>query len=459
MENRVKQLEKREDLLLKSEDFTKKYNRNKVIAEYTLGCKTNQYETDAIMNLFYKEDYKSVAFDELADIYLVNTCTVTSVGNKKSRQMIRRAKKNNPNAIVIVMGCYAQVSTEEVAALEEVDIIIGTNARSQMLYYLERYIMLDLKSPVIHVDDIMKVTEFEDLTLGTELKNTRAFIKIQEGCNQFCSYCIIPYARGRVRSRDFNNILTEIQHLTESGYAEFVLTGIHIGSYGIDINHTLIELLESINEIEGVKRIRLGSIEPRLIDETFCNRLKPLKKVCDHFHLSLQSGSDTVLKRMNRKYTTEDFENAVKRLRTIYDSPAITTDIIVGFPGESEAEFMETLKFVETIKFSEIHVFPYSIREGTKAATMKDQIPMPVKKSRSEVLIQKAGELNEQYMRTFIGKVQEIVVEEIDGNIAVGHSTNYLKVSWPLEGHERLGSFCKVTLITLENGQLVGISL
>lgn len=459
MEQLFNQIENKADLLLSIDAFKAKYGRHKVVATLTLGCKTNQYETDAILNLFYKEGYQSVDFHEAADIYLVNTCTVTAVGNKKSRQMIRRAKKINPNAIVIVMGCYAQVSTDEVATLEEVDIIVGTNARAQMLYYLEQFITLELKAPVIHVEDIMKVTTFEDLSLGTELKNTRAFIKIQEGCNQFCSYCIIPYARGRVRSRMLDSIVSEIKKLTQSGYKEFVLTGIHIGSYGIDNGQTLIDLLEAIDCIEGVDRIRLGSVEPRLITEAFCERIKQLKHLCDHFHLSLQSGSDTVLKRMNRKYSSEAYAVAVDRLREIYGTPAITTDIIVGFPGETEEEFLETVAFAKRMAFSEIHVFPYSIREGTKAATMAGQLDMSVKKARAEALIQVATELKNAYYGSFVGTTQEVIVEEILGGKAHGHTVKYHKVVWDAQEQDQVGEKSTVSILKVEDDALMGMTV
>lgn len=446
----------REDLLLSSEIFYDRYQRHKRIATLTLGCKTNQYETDAILNLFYAEHYESVAFDDTADIYLVNTCTVTAVGNKKSRQMIRRAKKINPNAIVIVMGCYAQVSTEEVASLAEVDIIIGTNARAQMLFYIEQFITLQLKSPVVHVEDIMKVTQFEDLALGTELKNTRAFIKIQEGCNQFCSYCIIPYARGRVRSRANQSIIDEIQSLVQNGYTEFVLTGIHIGSFGIDTQSSLIELLEAIDAVEGVQRIRLGSVEPRLITDAFIERISRLKHLCDHFHLSLQSGSNTVLKRMNRKYTAEEYLSAVEKLRSIYSAPAITTDIIVGFPGETEEEFSQTRQFVEKVAFSEVHVFPYSIREGTKAATMEGQLDMSVKKSRADILIKQTHELKLAYLQLFVGQEKDVILEEIENNLCVGHTVNYMKVQWPQTADSKVGSCYTIKIEKLQNEVLIG---
>lgn len=405
------------------------------VAFVTLGCKTNQYETDALMDLFYKNRYEIVDFDDFADVYVINTCTVTNVSDKKSRQMIRRAKKSNPDGTVVVLGCYAQISPDEVSAIEGVDVVIGTDSRSNVIHYIEQYRAGITDKPYVVVEDIMKITNFEEMTVSSITTHTRAFIKIQEGCNQYCSYCIIPYARGQVRSRTPENILSEINALTEKGYMEFVLTGIHIGSYGLDFDDIrLIDLLERIHAIEGVKRIRLGSIEPRLINDAFIKRIRPLTKLCDHFHLSLQSGSDTVLKRMNRKYTANEYFEAVQKLKDLYGSPSITTDIIVGFPGESDSEFEETFAFVEKIGFSEIHVFPFSKREGTPAATMKDQVDPSVKKARSERLIALGKKQQLQYINRFIDENAEIIIEERKGNEYSGHTMNYLKLSLVLEG-------------------------
>lgn len=428
------------------------------VAFVTLGCKTNQYETDALMDLFYNHRYEIVDFDEYADVYIVNTCTVTNVGDQKSRQMIRRAKKNNPDAIVVVIGCYAQISPEEVSAIQDVDIVIGTDARGDIIKYIDDYQEGLTEKPYVIVKDIMKIKQFEELTLKHIKEHTRAFIKIQEGCNQFCSYCIIPYARGQVRSRSLENIVNEISELTLQGYKEFVLTGIHIGSYGLDLeNIALIDLLESIHKIEGVKRIRLGSIEPRLITSTFINRLEPLNKVCDHFHLSMQSGSDPVLKRMNRKYNTTEYEKAVTALRQIYKNPSITTDIIVGFPGETDEEFKETLNFVERIHFSEIHVFKFSKREGTPAAKMAEQIHGDVKKKRSEALIALGLTLENEYRHHYIGKSLEVLFEEYKVGNWIGHTTNYIKVAVPGEAHLNLvKQICTVNIEVLEDHQLIG---
>ena len=400
------------------------------VAFVTLGCKTNQYETDALMDIFYKNRYEVVDFDDFSDVYVINTCTVTNVSDKKSRQMIRRAKKSNPDGIVVVVGCYAQISPDEVSAIEDVDIVIGTDSRNEVISYIEDYTAGKTSKPYVIVDDIMKIKVFEEMSVGNITTHTRAFIKIQEGCNQYCSYCIIPYARGQVRSRTLEHVIDEVKALTEKGYKEFVLTGIHIGSYGLDLeNVALIDLLEAIQEIEGVERIRLGSVEPRLITDAFIERIKPLDKLCDHFHLSLQSGSDTVLKRMNRKYTAEQFSLAVSRLKSIYPRPSLTTDIIVGFPGETDQEFEETMAFVEQIKFSEIHVFQFSKREGTPAATMPDQVDQKFKKARSEKLIELASDLGKRYKAQFIGETIEVLMEERKENECIGHSKNYLKIS------------------------------
>ena len=399
------------------------------VAFVTLGCKTNQYETDALMDIFYKNRFEVVDFDDYANIYVINTCTVTSISDKKSRQMIRRAKKNNPESIVVAVGCYAQISPDEVSAIEDVDIVIGTDARSSIISYIEEYQAGTTAKPFVIVEDIMKIKVFEEMTISNITTHTRAFIKIQEGCNQFCTYCIIPYARGRVRSRELVHIIDEIKLLTQKGYKEFVLTGIHIGSYGLDLdNIKLIDLLEEIQLIDGVVRVRLGSVEPRLITDEFITRIKPLDKLCDHFHLSLQSGSDTVLKRMNRKYTSDEFYSAVLKLREIYENPSITTDIIVGFPGETDLEFTQTMEFVNKVKFSEIHVFQFSKREGTPAAVMTDQVDNLVKKSRSEQLISLAHDLSEAYKQAFLSNNLEILIEEQKDNNFFGHSKNYLSI-------------------------------
>ncbi len=427
------------------------------VAFVTLGCKTNQYETDALMDIFYKNRYEVVDFDDFSDVYVINTCTVTNVSDKKSRQMIRRAKKSNPDGLVVVVGCYAQISPDEVSAIEDVDIVIGTDSRSAIISYIEDYKAGLTDKPYVIVEDIMKIKVFEEMSVSSITTHTRAFIKIQEGCNQYCTYCIIPYARGHVRSRSLQHILDEIEALTQKGYVEFVLTGIHIGSYGLDLDGvSVIDLLEAIQKLDGVQRIRLGSVEPRLISEDFINRIKPLDKLCDHFHLSLQSGSDSVLKRMNRKYTAEAFSTAVDRLRNLYGKPSLTTDIIVGFPGETDAEFEETMAFVRHIKFSEIHVFQFSKREGTPAATMTDQVDPAIKKVRSEQLITLAHQLGDDYKKSFIGDEIELLIEERKGTECTGHSKNYLKLSvLDPENIAKQGDVYTVIVKEVENEKII----
>ena len=343
---------------------------NKKVAFLTLGCKVNQYETEAMTELFLKNDYDIVSSDEFADVYVINTCTVTNLSDKKSRQFIRRSRNKNSEAVIAVVGCYSQVSPEEISKIEEVDIILGTDNRNKLVEICEDF-MKD-KNKVNLVSDIMKVREFEELRIDDVEGKTRAFLKVQDGCNQYCSYCIIPYARGSIRSRKIDSIVREVKRLAQSGFKEVVLTGIHIASYGKDLgDERLIDLIEAIHETEGLERIRLGSLEPTLITDDFMKRLSSLKKVCNHFHLSLQSGSDTVLQRMNRKYTTDEYKSIVGTIRQYMSDVAFTTDIIVGFPEETEQEFLETCEFVKTIGFSKVHVFQYSPRKGTPAAELK----------------------------------------------------------------------------------------
>ncbi|MBS7526774.1 tRNA (N(6)-L-threonylcarbamoyladenosine(37)-C(2))-methylthiotransferase MtaB [Fusibacter paucivorans] len=430
----------------------------KRVAFATLGCKTNQYETDALMDLFHKNGDLIVDFDEIADLYIINTCTVTQVSDRKSRQMIRRAKKHNPDAITVAMGCYAQISPDEIAALEGVDLVLGTNDRHSILKHIAAVSTEKPDVPIVIVEDISKVTQFEELTVSKVYTHTRAFIKIQEGCNQFCSYCIIPYARGRVRSRKLDAVVSEVKKLVASGYVEFVLTGIHIGSYGIDFKDetSLIDLIEALNAINGVKRIRLGSLEPRLIDDAFVHRLSKLDKVCDHFHLSLQSGSNQVLKKMNRKYTREDFLASVRRLKQLYNAPAITTDIIVGFPGETEKDFEQSLDIVDTVAFSELHVFPFSPRKGTPAAKMDEQCSGDLKKERSEKLIAKGRQNTEAYQTAFVGHTLDVLIEEFKDGFWIGHTTNYLKLylkdSTPFV---YAGSIVSAKIETIADGKLI----
>ncbi|MTI70480.1 MAG: tRNA (N(6)-L-threonylcarbamoyladenosine(37)-C(2))-methylthiotransferase MtaB [Firmicutes bacterium] len=398
----------------------------KRVAFYTLGCKVNQYETEAMLELFKREGYEVVPPSEIADIYVINTCSVTNAAEKKSRQFIRRSKKRNENSVIAVVGCYSQVLPDEVLDIKEVDIIVGTKNRNKIVKLCKR--AEKKKQKINIVEDIMSVSEFEELAIDNVKGKTRAFLKIQEGCNQFCSYCIIPYARGPIRSRGLDNIIKEVKKLTKSGFKEIVLTGIHVASYGKDIgNVDLLDVLESVHNIEGVERIRLSSIEPTLIDDEFMENLLKLPKVCNHFHLSLQSGSDNVLKRMNRKYTTSEFKNIVKIIRKHMPNAGITTDVIVGFPGETDEEFKETYKFVKEIGFSKVHVFKYSPKKGTPAAKYKNQINGNIKSERSNIMIELAKNLTKDFNKKFINKEMDVLFEEENNSYTEGYTNNYIR--------------------------------
>lgn len=403
----------------------------KTVAFYTLGCKVNQYETEAMAELFQKNGYSVVNAEDKADVYVINTCTVTNLGDRKSRQFIRRAKRMNKDAIVAVVGCYVQVSPDEVFEIEDVDLVIGTSDKNKIVELCEEVKEKNKRMKI--VEDIMKVREFEEMSIDEVKGKTRAFIKIQEGCNQYCSYCIIPYARGPVRSRNLENIVKEVEKLGRRGFKEIVLTGIHIASYGKDLGDIrLIDVIESIHDVEGIERIRLSSLEPTIITEDFMNRLSKLPKVCDHFHLSLQSGSNTVLKRMNRKYTTEEYLSIVKLIRKYMPDVGLTTDIIVGFPGETDEEFEETYDFVKEVGFSRIHVFKYSPREGTPAAKFKNQVDGTVKTERSKKLIELGERLTKTFNERFVGKIMDVLFEEeVKGKSGLieGYTTNYIRVA------------------------------
>lgn len=406
-------------------------SENKVISTLTLGCKVNQYETEAIEKLFADRGY-IITDDEKADIYLINTCTVTSLSDKKSRQYIRRAKKINPEAIVVVAGCYSQVSPEEVSKIPEVDIIIGTSEKNKVVDLCEEF--LEERERINIVQNIMEVDEYEEIGFEGVNEKTRAFLKIQDGCNQYCSYCIIPYARGKIRSRGIENILEEVESLVERGFKEVVLTGIHVASYGKDLKKdiSLIDVIEKIAEVEGVERIRLSSIEPNVITDEFLDRYSKIKKACNHFHLSLQSGSSTVLKRMNRKYSAEEYYESVLKLKDKIADIALTTDVIVGFPGETDQEFKETYDFVKKVGFSRIHVFQYSPRQGTPAAKYKDQINGNIKSERSKKLIELGDMLTVEFNNQFIGKELDVLFEEENHKnpeYIEGYTTNYIRVA------------------------------
>ncbi len=404
----------------------------KSVALHNLGCKVNGYEIDAMQQMLQEKGYKIVSFDEEADIYIVNTCTVTNIADRKSRQMLHKAKKRNPKAIVVAVGCYVQTGREDVLKDSGVDLAIGNNKKKELTEILERF--LDGRETGETVINIGETEEFEEMCLKETSGHTRAYIKIQDGCNQFCSYCIIPYARGRVRSRKEEDILNEIGKLAAGGCKEVVLTGIHISSYGTDRGErALVPLIQAIHAIEGIERIRLGSLEPGIVTEEFAEELGKLKKLCPHFHLSLQSGCDTTLKRMNRRYTTREYFEKVEILRRVFGSPAITTDVIVGFPGETEEEFAETKAFLEKVKFYEMHIFKYSRREGTRAAGMDRQVADETKTERSSLLLAMGKKHSMEFRESFLGRKLEVLFEEekdIAGELfQVGHTKEYVKVA------------------------------
>ena len=400
----------------------------KTVASHALGCKVNQYESEAIAELFEQKGYTIVDMEQSADVYIINTCTVTNFGDKKSRQLIRKVKRQNPDSIVVVAGCYAQTAPNEIMAIDGVNIVVGTKDRKQILKLVENY---DKKKQTQNcVSEIMQEREFEDLSIQKLENRTRAYLKIQDGCSQFCSYCIIPYARGPIRSRKPEDVISEVIRLSRNGFQEVILAGIHVASYGKDLKDvTLIEMIENVHTVEDIKRIRLSSIEPNVVTNEFVERLSKLNKVCDHFHLSLQSGCDKTLQAMNRKYTTEKYRQAVKILRSYMPFVAITTDIIVGFPGETEQDFLESYEFAKEIGFSKIHVFPYSPKKGTPAAVMPNQISNNVKGERSQKLISLSEEMAELFLCQFVGKDMSVLYEkQIEQNIYEGHTTNYMKV-------------------------------
>ena len=416
-----------------------KVKKMKTVAFHNLGCKVNDYETDIMQQKFTENGFRVVPFTQKADVFVINTCTVTNIADRKSRQMLHRAKKLNPDAIVIATGCYVQTSAEAVTKDEAVDIAVGNNRKADIVEILNNYIKEnrpDFYNDIIDINQ--KDVPYESMMLEETAERNRAYIKIEDGCNQFCTFCLIPYARGRVRSRDMDDILEEIKRLVEKGYKEFVLTGIHVSSYGIttpnDLSgNRLAQLLVKIQEIEGVKRIRLSSLEPRVVTEEFASSISKLDKLCPHFHLSLQSGSNATLKRMNRKYTAEEFMEGVKLLRKYFDDPAITTDIIAGFPGETEEEFEESFSFATEVSFYEMHVFKYSKRKGTVAEKLPDQVRDEVKEQRSHMLIALRDELSKDFRQRYIGKSRPVLFEEsvlIGGkSYMVGHTPEYIKTA------------------------------
>ena len=400
---------------------------------YTLGCKVNAYETEAMQHLLEEAGYEIVPFTQKADVYVINTCSVTNMADRKSRQMLHKAKKNNPDSIVVATGCYVQTSEKEVLNDLSVDIVIGNDRKHDLVRLLEEYSLDSVNDTVDDINDGKH--DFEELFIDQTKEHTRAFIKVQDGCNQFCSYCIIPYARGRVRSRRFENVIAEVERLAANGFKEVVLTGIHLSSYGVDFEEAtgLLELIQAVNAVKGIERIRLGSLEPKIVTEHFASELSKLDKICPHFHLSLQSGCDATLKRMNRKYTTKEYERGCELLRKYFVHPAITTDVIVGFPGETEDEFEQTKAYLEHIHFYEMHIFKYSKRKGTRAAVMPDQIDEQIKAARSEKLIALGHDMSKEFRKFYIGKNEEVLFEEKavigDKEYFVGYTKEYVKVA------------------------------
>ena len=423
-------------------------------ALHNLGCKVNSYETDAMAQLLEKAGYKIVPFSEIADVYIVNTCSVTNMADRKSRQMLHKAKKQNPDAVVVATGCYVQTAVDKVKEDLAIDIIIGNNKKKEVVPILEEYFKENEKDFVI---DINNTSEYEDLEISTVTEHTRAHMKIQDGCNNFCSYCIIPYARGRIRSRKMDSIREEMVRLAEKGFKEIVLTGINLGCYS-DGEKTLIDVIEMADEIEGIERVRLGSLDPEVITPDFVDRIGKCRKICPHFHLSLQSGCNNTLKAMNRHYTAEEYFEKCEMLRSVFENPAFTTDIIVGFPGESDEDFETSLEFAKKVEFSRIHVFKYSKRDGTVAAKMPNQVDERIKSKRSDILIAAGEELVKKYNENKLGTYDFVLWEErkqINGReYWVGHTPDYVEVA--LETDEELaGKIQKVALKDIINQEII----
>ena len=404
------------------------------VALHNLGCKVNAYETEAMQQMLEAAGYEIVPFAPGADVYVINTCTVTNIADRKSRQMLHKAKKMNPEAVVVATGCYVQTGKEKAQADPSIDLIIGNNRKKELVSILEQFMADRIRKQ--EMEDISHTKQYKELKIDRTEEHTRAYIKVQDGCNQFCTYCMIPYARGRVRSRKTQDVVEEVKRLAASGCQEVVLTGIHLSSYGIDRKEdgeNLLSLIQAVHQVDGISRIRLGSLEPGIVTDEFAGTISKLSKVCPHFHLSLQSGCTETLKRMNRRYTAQEYKEKCDILRRYYKEPALTTDVITGFPGETEEEFVQSRAFVDAIGFYETHIFPYSKREGTKAAVMPDQIPEQIKKERSKQLIELGKKHREDYMRRFVGQVREVLFEEkqeIEGiSCWVGHTMEYLKVA------------------------------
>lgn len=429
----------------------------KTVASHALGCKVNQYESEAIAELFAKKGYEVVDIEQKADIYVINTCTVTNFGDKKSRQLIRKVKRQNPDSIIAVIGCYAQTAPQEISKIEGVNLIIGTKDRKSIVELVENY--TKEQGAVNFVTEISREREFEPLSVQKLAGRTRAYLKIQDGCSQFCSYCIIPYARGPIRSRDPQEVLKEVNILAENGFQEIVLTGIHVASYGKDLKTIdLLGILKKVHEVEKIKRIRFSSIEPNIITKQFMEEVAKLPKVCNHFHLSLQSGCDKTLQAMNRKYTTEQYRQAVQLIKQHMPQAAITTDIIVGFPDETQEDFEKSFLFAKEMQFSKIHVFPFSPKKGTPAASMKEQIPNDIKTQRSKKLIQLGNEMTKGFLNSHIGQKMDILFErKLDENIFEGHTTNYIKVHVKSD-KDLKNKILSVKLLQTEQENMTGVT-
>lgn len=423
------------------------------VAFATLGCRVNVYESEAMTEKFIREGYEVVDFSEVADVYVINTCTVTNMGDKKSRQIIGRARRLNENAIIAAVGCYSQMSPKEVSEIPGVDVVLGTRNKGDVVYYVNK--ARDEGKSQVHVEGVLKNKKFEELNIEEYQDKTRAFLKIQDGCNRFCTYCLIPYARGSVCSKDPKKIVEEVTKLAEHGFKEVILSGIHTASYGLDLegNVTLIDIIEKIEAIEGIERIRIGSIEPAFFTEEVIEKIKKFKKLCPHFHLSLQSGCDATLKRMNRRYTANEYEETVNLLRETLPDVSITTDVIVGFPGETDEEFNETYEFLKRIKLTKTHIFKFSPRKGTKAADMEGQIDGSIKEKRSKILIELNDKNEKDFTEKFIGTEMDVLVEKElkdKANVFEGYTRNYIKVEVPCNASDVTSTIVDVKLVEAE---------
>ncbi|ASW43668.1 tRNA (N(6)-L-threonylcarbamoyladenosine(37)-C(2))-methylthiotransferase MtaB [Clostridium isatidis] len=432
------------------------------VAFSTLGCRVNVYESEAMAEKFIREGYEVVDQSEVADVYVINTCTVTNMGDKKSRQIINKVRRLNENAVVAVVGCYSQMAPQEVSAIPGVDVVLGTRNKGDVVYYVNK--AREEGKPQVHVESVLKNKKFEALNIEDYQDKTRAFLKIQDGCNRFCSYCIIPYSRGSVCSKDPKQVIEEVNKLADHGFKEVILSGIHTASYGLDLEEkiNLIDIIEEIEKVEGIERIRIGSIEPAFFTEEVIEKIRKFKKLCPHFHLSLQSGCNSTLKRMNRRYTAEEYKETVEMLRRTLPGVSITTDVIVGFPGETEEEFNETYEFLKDIKLAKTHVFKYSPRKGTKAEKMENQIDGITKDKRSKILIELSNKNEDEFIKSFIGQKMDVLIESsVKGKEGYyeGYTTNYIKVHVPCQLEEIIGKIVDVeikeSLGEVAQGQLV----